>query len=477
MKMSLSSFVGQVSLEAKASRQLDFGFRSPDALPRKFIDGLLAYQIPAVFYNAKSISKFGSAVDASDTGTGKTYTAAAVARILGLKPFVVCPKTVIPDWLHVLKKFKLEVHGVMGYEKLRAGNTPFLKWNKKDEDFVWNLPNDVLLIIDEAHRCKAQDSQNSKMMVAARRQGLYMLPMSATLATTPLEMRAVGYVLGLHNLTNYFKWARDHGAETNEWGGLSFDAQDARNKAILFSLHKQIFPARGYRVRIDELGDQFPETQISTLAVGLNGSTAKLNKVYDEMFEAIANLNDRVANYGSSRFAIMLEARQRAELLKAPAYEELALDALEDRHSVCLFVNFTPTLDLLIERLSKKKGLGISRIDGSQKGDERELSIAEFQANRNRVIVCNIQAGGTGTNLHDLSGDHPRFSIISPNYSAVQLKQVFGRPWRQGGKSKSIQKIVFAAETIEEQACEAVRRKIGNLNLLNDGDLTAGINF
>lgn len=477
MKMSLSSFVGTASVEAKAADKLKFDYSSPEAMPAFLTKGLLPYQVPSAFHVAKSIAKFGSAVEASDTGTGKTYTAAAVARMLGLIPLVVCPKTVIPDWQRVLKSFGHKPHDVIGYEKLRAGNSPHLKWSKKIGDFVWTVPENVLVIMDEAHRCKGQDSQNSKMMIAARRQGIYLLPMSATLATTPLEMRAVGYVLGLHNLTNYFKWARDHGAETNEWGGLSFDAQDARNKAILFSLHKQIFPARGYRVRIDELGDQFPETQISALAVGLNGSTSKLNRVYEEMAQAIANLNERTANYGSSIFAIMLEARQRAELLKAPAYEEMALDALEDGHSVCIFVNFTPTLELLVERLAKKKGLGISRIDGSQVGNEREESIAAFQSNKNRVIVCNIAAGGTGTNLHDLSGNHPRFSIISPNYSAVQLKQVFGRPWRQGGKSKSIQKVVFAAETIEEKACEAVRRKIGNLNLLNDGDLTAGLNF
>jgi len=53
------------------------------------------------------------------------------------------------------------------------------------------------------------------------------------------------------------------------------------------------------------------------------------------------------------------------------------------------------------------------------------------------------------------------------------LVQCLGRVWRAGG-SKSIQRILFASGTIEEQVCTKVRAKIGNLETLNDGD-TAGI--
>jgi hypothetical protein len=91
------------------------------------------------------------------------------------------------------------------------------------------------------------------------------------------------------------------------------------------------------------------------------------------------------------------------------------------------------------------------------------------------VIVCNIASGGVGVSLHDTRGRYARLALISPNYSAIQLRQTLGRVWRQGGKTKSIQKIIFAAGTIEERACDAVRSKLQNLALLNDGDLTAGI--
>jgi hypothetical protein len=50
-----------------------------------------------------------------------------------------------------------------------------------------------------------------------------------------------------------------------------------------------------------------------------------------------------------------------------------------------------------------------------------------------------------------------------------------GRIHRANAKSKSIQRIVFAAGTVEEQACEAVRAKLSNMALLNDGDLSDGL--
>ena len=51
------------------------------------------------------------------------------------------------------------------------------------------------------------------------------------------------------------------------------------------------------------------------------------------------------------------------------------------------------------------------------------------------------------------------------------MRQATGRVWRDSAKTKSIQNIVFVANTVEVQVCEAVNRKLDNLDLMNDGDL------
>jgi hypothetical protein len=47
--------------------------------------------------------------------------------------------------------------------------------------------------------------------------------------------------------------------------------------------------------------------------------------------------------------------------------------------------------------------------------------------------------------------------------------------WRVGGKTKALQKIIFVANTVEEEICEKVKMKIDNLSLINDGDLQSSI--
>ena len=58
-------------------------------------EGLREFQVPNVGKLCAAILSNGAALDGSDTGAGKTYTAVGVARELGMKIAVVCPKAVI----------------------------------------------------------------------------------------------------------------------------------------------------------------------------------------------------------------------------------------------------------------------------------------------------------------------------------------------------------------------------------------------
>ena len=56
----------------------------------------------------KSIMKHSRAIDASDTGTGKTFVAIKICKDLDLIPWVVCPKSVISSWNNVIKQAKIK---------------------------------------------------------------------------------------------------------------------------------------------------------------------------------------------------------------------------------------------------------------------------------------------------------------------------------------------------------------------------------
>ena len=201
------------------------------------------------------LQKHGSALDSSETGTGKTITGAEVARRANGNVLVVCPKAVIPTWQRELSERGVKSFDVVNYEKLRTGKTPFGKWDKKK--WVWTLPPS-LIILDEAHKCSGIGTQNAKMLIEAKdRFGVLML--SATIANSPLQMRAAGWLLGLHMMGNFWSWAVKNGCAKNRWNGIDFVGNESHVKAIA----SQMSP-RCARMKTSELAEHFTDTQIIT---------------------------------------------------------------------------------------------------------------------------------------------------------------------------------------------------------------------
>jgi SNF2 family DNA or RNA helicase len=163
---------------------------------------------------------------------------------------------------------------------------------------------------------------------------------------------------------------------------------------------------------------------------------------------------------------VVLRAHQRIEILKIPTFVELCNDFRHNSYSVVIFVNFTKTLELLCDMLHTT-----SKIYGEQSQEARLKIIEDFQSNRTNVIICNIKAGGIGISLHDIHGGYPRVSLISPTWSSIDLVQALGRIHRAGGKSKSLQRIIYTADTIEEKIADKLKNKLLNINSINNGDL------
>ena len=81
---------------------------------------LLDYQVPHVDKLVRGLNQYNVVVDASDTGTGKTFCALFTALKLGLKPFIVCPKCVISSWKRVAKSIGIDPIMVINYDQIIA---------------------------------------------------------------------------------------------------------------------------------------------------------------------------------------------------------------------------------------------------------------------------------------------------------------------------------------------------------------------
>jgi hypothetical protein len=432
-----------------------------------------SWQEPAIEHLKECWKKHPYILAADDTGTGKTYMALFIAKAFDVTPFVIAPKAVHSAWGEAAGDVGVPIAKVINIEKLRTGNTPYLQKLEKEGTFwKWTLPEGMPIIIDEVHKCGGIGTQNAHILLALKRQRIPALMMSATVADNPMRLWAIGYLLGLHTVVNFTNWAKRYGCSRNPYSrkptALIFYPNSSVSRRKLVELHHIIFPEYGGRLRIAELED-FPENTVLAEAFDLPETEAA--EEAEEAFEELENSEEGASD--ENPLTVSLRARQASELAKMPIFADLTAESLEEGNHVVCFLNFTESLEALGDQLRKKK-IEYEVIAGNDK--DRDGVIKNFQENKTPVLLVMIQAGGVGISLHDLHGT-PRTSLISPPYSTVELKQALGRIHRAGAKSKAVQRIIFAAGTIEESVCRKLKNKLRNLDALLDGPILSTSDF
>jgi SNF2 family DNA or RNA helicase len=444
---------------------------------------LLDPQQPHVMKLIDSLYINGIAADLSETGTGKTFSAAWIAKYFNSPVVIICPKVVINNWNKVLNSFGIKAEAVINFEKLTRGNTQYLSFkNGQDnspDDYQIKFPPNSLVIIDECHKCKGWNSKNSDLLIALKKNNYKLLLLSATSATNPLEMKSFGFATTLHNLVNYRNFITDSGAYTSRFGGYQIDIGSRKAIEAMGDIHNKLFNVYNIASRMtrDMFGDIFPDNHVMAECFNMGANTDKINRVYDIMAAELAALEESSVNYSQHHFAIMTKARRLTELLKVPTMVDMIEDWYDEGMSPVVFVNFTDTVEAIEKQLVKNNKFNgkIAKIVGGQTAKNRQSDIDGFQSDNKRIMIANLAAGNAGVSLHDLNGNFPRGSIVSPSFSAINMLQALGRIHRAEGKTKCIQKIMFAADTIEQDACKRVQAKLNNLEVLNDGDLTYSV--
>jgi Mimiviridae putative ATP-dependent RNA helicase len=490
-------------------------------------DKLRPHQVEPTKRLLDILSKYQSAVDFSDTGTGKTYVACAVASLLNVPTLVVAPKISRTTWERTAGFFDEQL-SIVGYEKLRTGNTPFGWWqnpmpenpdaleffkcqscqlkvdmanwqpcythplgihclesHRKSWDYGrFNFFSGIqFLIFDEAHRCSGMNSLNADMLIAAKRQGIKTLILTATPACNPLGMRALGYVLDLHNnehdliaplnkvfkhrvLRNFYSWASQYGCRRDaRFRGFKWMVGREKQLAVMDEIRDIVTPARGVRVTTASIPN-FPKRTVSVEMYDLD-EAGMIERLYAEMADSLSQLAERASADMEHPLTTLLRAQQKIELLKVPIAVELARDYLDKGHSIGIFVNYSQTLDALRERLKCD-----CYIDGRPEGVKiRQRCIDSFQANEDRLILVLSAAGKESLSLHDITGDAPRVGLVFPGFSAVTFRQLLGRFHREGGLSPCFYRILLAAGTVEEQIRKSLGAKLDNLDMLLDSDM------
>ena len=414
---------------------------------------LYDWQQPSADDLAYSLATYGVAADGSEMGTGKTIKSCVVAKRRNRHLVVVCPKAVVADWRYWAEQVGVPIT-VCNYDKVRTGKTPLGRWShhktvykgkavkKVPAVFEWTLPPDADLVFDEAHKLSGIDTQQSLLLIAAKRQGIPHSLLSGTLLDSPLKCRALGYSLGLHNLLNFWQWAKAKGVTQGTFG-MEWRPTAKHGAAIMEDLRQEL-GRKFTRIRKADV-PSFPKKQVIPTFV-------ETDEMPDE--EALDG-----GRYG-------YKARMKVELLKVPGIVERAKELINDAgHNVAIFVNYLGTLNALLEHFPEA-----SVIRGGQSENERITALNNFQSNKTHVALVMLQAGGTGVSLHDLHG-RPRSSIICPGNSAIDFLQAIDRIHRAAALSDATIYVAFASGVpVERRIRGRLEFKTNNLSALNDAD-------
>lgn len=408
-----------------------------------------------------------STLDTSDMGTGKTVVASWLAKECGKPVAVICPKSVIPSWERELKEMGVEPVFVLNYEKIRRGVKPFMSKVGK-RIMKWSLNPETLILMDEVHYAAGAYTQNAQLLISLKQQGYTIHMMSGTASRSPTGMRAIGYALGLHSLNkpegilrNWYGWMRHYGCSQNNW-----NAWELKIRSKLKDLKRKMYEGddacAGY-LTIADLPDAFKKNRLIVEPVSFD-KNREIAKAYKELNITPEILDkyilDGTVEDNEHVIVNMLRARQLTEAYKVPFIVEQAVEAESQGMSVAIFLNFRESVAAACELLEN-----CPRIEGGQK--DRQGAIDAFQQDKSHFIVVNSAAGGTGVNLHDLIGNRPRLSLITPSFDAEKYKQVLFRTYRNGAQTDTIQKVLVAADTIEEHVVKLLNKKLEDLESLH----------
>ena len=427
------------------------------------------WQDPLWQWAQRNLERHRFVVSGFPTGAGKTIIALAAARAMKRWVIVVAPKVTLTQWHRTAE--------AMGCHHLLAGviNPERLAHPRGCEFYTragkWRIPPNAHVIWDEPHRnASGIKGVTTHALAELKAYGCCLHAMSATLACSPLQLRALGWWAGLHGFTkpSFYSWCRNHGCADTDvgFGQGAAGRQEFRftsDRVLSRQIMEKIRADFGPRFRTMKAED-IPGFPTETIAVQYLDIDAKGRAAVDA---AYAEMSERLRAKAGSAMAEVTRERERIEFAMAESLAELAASKVSEGVSPVVFLNFTEPRLRFTAKFQELAGFVPAQVYGSQNDDEREAFVKAFQANENWCAVVNQQAGGAGLNLHDELQQRPRCSLYVPGYKPDDIKQCFGRIRRCNGTHAS-QYLVIAAGTIQEKVASKLQRKLANMSAFYD---------
>ncbi|MDO9174113.1 MAG: NADAR family protein, partial [Actinomycetota bacterium] len=129
------------------------------------------------------------------------------------------------------------------------------------------------------------------------------------------------------------------------------------------------------------------------------------------------------------------------------------------RAKVIIALNRLGTIEWTAEDL-RAQGYGVEVITGAVSAADRLAILERFQAPdaRTRILIVQITAACQGISLHDVTGEWPRTTLISPSALATPIVQMMFRTKRIGVRGRIAIEIVYGGSGEAARRTDAQRR-------------------
>jgi superfamily II DNA or RNA helicase len=428
-----------------------------------FVGELRPYQQSGIDWLAFCRDAGLGCVLADDMGLGKTIQAlAGLPR--GKNTLVVCPKSVLFNWMAEISKFRPDLTVSTHAGTRRALDTsadlvltsyPILR---NDIDAIGAVAWDIV-ILDESQTIKNPDSQVAR--AAYKLKGGWKL----TLSGTPVENRLDELWSQLHFTNPGLLGGR--GDFLERWAepiGLGDRAAAARLRErirpfVLRRLKKDVakeLPPRTDAIMYVEL-EEYERVTYDAIRAATQREIVKMLEAGGgvmQALEALLRLRQAACHTallpGGLRSGPVAQTSSKLERLM-----EALADAVADGHRALVFSQWTSLLDLIEPHLEEANTKFV-RLDGST--TDRAGVVNQFQAEDGPpVMLLSLKAGGTGLNL--TAADH--VFLVDPWWNPAVEDQAADRAHRIGQDKPVMVYRMVARDTVEERILELQAKKRG----------------
>jgi len=427
---------------------------------------LRPYQVEGAAWMLDRASRGLGGLLADEMGLGKTVQALAMIEALAGPVLVVCPSSLVWNWLSEAARFLPDLPALAldgpgrdrlfdGIARHRLIVTSYALLRRDIERYRGIEFSAVIL--DEAQHIKNPDSQNAKAACALAARSRFILtgtPVENSIRDlwSLFEFLLPGYLGGRADFRDRYEMPLLGGERGTVWARLG----------------RRIQPYLLRRLKADIL-DELPDKIEQVIAVEL---TDAQRAAYGQLQQAARAQIDDLARDGAAGPARMkvltalLRLRQAccdlgllgAETAggetsaKRVALRELLGEAIDGGHRVLVFSQFTRMLDLIGEDLAAD-GVDFCRLDGSTKN--RGEVVQRFQTGEVPVFLISLKAGGVGLNL--TAAD----TVIhfDPWWNPAVEAQATDRAHRIGQRSVVTSIKLIARDTVEERVLAMQKKK------------------